>query len=82
MHDMILRTDPKDVWSTPLYDRVPMTLRRSKALNNVDLFPASRITVTGDACHPMSMFKGQGANQALLDGPLLASWLSKGGICP
>ena len=25
----------------------------------------------------MSMFKGQGANQALEDGPLLASWLSK-----
>lgn len=38
----------------------------------------SRVTVIGDAAHPMSMFKGQGANQALADGPLLAQWLSQG----
>ena len=34
----------------------------------------------GDACHPMSMFKGQGANQAIEDAPLLASWLGKPGL--
>lgn len=28
----------------------------------------------------MSMFKGQGCNQALADGPLLADWLSKTGL--
>jgi hypothetical protein len=38
----------------------------------------SRVTVIGDACHPMAMFKGQGANQALMDGPLLAHWLGGG----
>lgn len=38
----------------------------------------SRVTVIGDAAHPMSMFKGQGANQALDDGPLLAHWLTVG----
>lgn len=38
----------------------------------------SRVTVIGDAAHPMSMFKGQGANQALADGPLLAQWLAQG----
>jgi salicylate hydroxylase len=38
------------------------------------------VTVLGDACHPMSMFKGQGCNQAMEDGPLLASWLAKPGL--
>lgn len=41
---------------------------------------SSRITVLGDACHPMSMFKGQGCNQAMEDGPLLASWLGRPGL--
>ena len=68
---MIRGTPVKEVWGTGLYDRDPMPLRGKDQ--------GSRVTVIGDACHPMSMFKGQGANQALCDGPLLASWLHSGG---
>lgn len=35
----------------------------------------TRVTVLGDACHPMSMFKGQGANQSLEDGILFAEYI-------
>lgn len=72
--DLIKATLPGEIWATPLYDRDAMIVLRG---NDQIQMGAGRVTVLGDACHPMSMFKGQGANQALEDAVLLASKLSQ-----
>eukprot|EP01042_Synura_sphagnicola_P006037 gene6037-7704_t len=69
VQEMIRGTIREEVWCTPLFDSDPIEpLTRDRG---------SRVVLVGDACHPMSMFKGQGANQALEDAPLFAAWMAK-----
>jgi len=59
-----------DITGYPAYDR---ELLEYEMMNKW-----GKVTLIGDAAHPMSPFKGQGANQALLDALELARGISKG----
>jgi salicylate hydroxylase len=61
-------TPPAQISGYPVYDR---ELLKAELLKK-----AGAVTLIGDAAHPMSPFKGQGANQALLDALALARSIS------
>jgi 2-polyprenyl-6-methoxyphenol hydroxylase-like FAD-dependent oxidoreductase len=67
---MIGATPAESIWSTVLHDSDPVGLQQ-----RLSKHPCQRVILTGDALHAMTVFKGQGANQALQDGPVVAKWL-------
>ncbi len=66
---ILTATKVNQVSGYPVYDRALLT---SELLEKED-----KVTLIGDAAHPMSPFKGQGANQALLDALALARGITK-----
>lgn len=67
---ILAATQDAQVSGYPVYERA---LLKPELLEK-----GAQVTLIGDAAHPMSPFKGQGANQALLDALALARGINKG----
>ncbi|WP_348799341.1 FAD-dependent oxidoreductase [Flavobacterium adhaerens] len=67
---ILAATQENQISGYPVYDR--------ELLHKELLEKMGSVTLIGDAAHPMSPFKGQGANQALLDALSLAREISRG----
>lgn len=67
--EILAATQDAQISGYPVYDR--------ELLSSELLEKGKQITLIGDAAHPMSPFKGQGANQALLDALSLARGIVK-----